>query len=187
MTKEQVRRPRVFTIGHSNRSLDEFMYILERSSIRLVADIRSNPASARFPHFERSALASELEKRGLVYRWFRELGIRQPSVVGANDHTAIANEELKRYCAAMNSRDFNNVVENLFGLVASTVSVVLCSERDHNRCHRNLLSDKLSVMGVRVTHILDISDAEDHALHPDLEVDGQKLIYRGRQLELIAE
>jgi uncharacterized protein (DUF488 family) len=186
MTDKPVRKPRVFTLGHSNRSLDEFMYILECSSIRLVADVRSNPASVRFPHFERSALAHELEKRGLVYRWFRDLGIRQPPVPGENEHTAISDETLRRYCAAMNTPEFNRLVEDLYGLMASAVTVVLCAERDYRRCHRLFLSDKLLVKGARVTHILDIATSEDHNNHPDIVVEEDKIYYRRRQLDLIS-
>jgi uncharacterized protein (DUF488 family) len=186
MTNKAVRKPRVFTLGHSDRALDEFIHILEGSSIRLVADVRSNPASARFPHFERSALANELEKRGVVYRWFRDLGIRQPSVPGENEHTAISDETLRRYCAAMNTPGFTRSVEDLVGLMASAVTVVLCAERDFRRCHRLFLSDKLLVAGARVTHILDASTAEDHSLHPDLVVEEDKLYYRRRQLDLIS-
>ncbi|MCP4199937.1 MAG: DUF488 domain-containing protein [Proteobacteria bacterium] len=186
MIDKPVRKPRVFTLGHSDRSLDEFMYILQGSSIRLVADVRSNPASVRFPHFERSALSKELEKRGLVYRWFRDLGIRQRPMRGEEEHTAMAEESLRRYCAAMNTAGFHQTVEKLFGLLASTVTVVLCAERDFKRCHRGLLSDKLMVMGARVTHIQDIQAAEDHFHHPDLVVEGEKMIYRGRQLDLLS-
>jgi uncharacterized protein (DUF488 family) len=148
--------------------------------------VRSNPASVRFPHFERSALANELEKRGLVYRWFRELGIRQPPTPGEDEHTAISDEKIRRYCAAMNTPGFTRMVEDLYGLIASTVTVVLCAERDYKRCHRLFLSDKLLVTGARVTHILDIATAEDHYSHPDLVVEEGKLFYRRRQLDLIS-
>jgi uncharacterized protein (DUF488 family) len=162
------------------------MHILERSSIRLVADVRSNPASVRFPHFERSALARELENRGLVYRWFRDLGIRQPRMPGEDEHTAIDDLTLRRYCAAMNTDGFHRIAEDLYGLIASTVTVVLCAERDFKRCHRGLLSDKLSVLGARVTHVLDVATAEDHSRHPDLVVEGNKMVYRRRQLDLLS-
>jgi uncharacterized protein (DUF488 family) len=179
------RRPRIFTLGHSDHSLERFLLILERSSVRLVADVRSNPASTRFPWFERNALASELEGRGLFYRWFRSLGGRRPKTAGEQHHTALAEESLRRYAAAMNSAAFHRSCEELLGLAASTVAVVLCAERDFRDCHRRLLADKLQMMGARVVHILGADEAEDHELHPDLEVVDGELLYRARQLPLI--
>jgi uncharacterized protein (DUF488 family) len=106
-----LRRPRIFTLGHSNHSLDEFLRILESSSIILVADVRSNPASVRFPHFERNALSKELTKRGIFYRWFRGLGGRAPESPFEYEHTALDSPELRRYAALMNTEDFNRGVK----------------------------------------------------------------------------
>jgi uncharacterized protein (DUF488 family) len=161
------------------------MLILEKSSVRLVADVRSNPASARFPWFERNALATELEQRGLFYRWFRALGGRRPPTPGEDRHTALADPALRRYAAAMSTGEFGEACEELLGLAASTVAVVLCAERDHRSCHRHLLADKLQVLGARVVHILGVDEAEEHELHPDLEIERGQLIYSGRQLPLI--
>lgn len=185
MTAESPRRPRIFTMGHSDRSLEAFLAVLERSSIRLVADIRSNPASARFPQFERFALAAALERRGLVYRWFRELGGRRPPAPGEEEHTAFADVWQRRYAAAMNTRPLAEAAENVVGLAASTVAVLLCAERDFRECHRALLADKLTLLGARVVHILDLENAEDHVLHPDLVVEGDHLAYRKKQLDLL--
>jgi uncharacterized protein (DUF488 family) len=159
------RRPRVFTVGHSDLTLERFLLILEKSSVRLVADVRSNPASTRFPWFERNALASELEGRGLFYRWFRSLGGRRPRIPGEERHTALAEEGLRRYAAGMNTAAFHRACEELLGLAASTVAAVLCAERDFRRCHRWLLADKLVLMGDRLPRspaAVDLSAARLH-------------------------
>jgi uncharacterized protein (DUF488 family) len=187
MSDKSGRKPRLFTIGHSDRSIEQFLHLLELSSIRLVADVRSNPASARYPHFERAALASVLEKRGVVYRWFRELGGRKPTSGAEAEHTALADEEQRRYAAAMNTPRFQEACADLNGVAASTVCGVLCAERDYLRCHRRLLSDKLHVMGSEVVHIDDADTAVLHSRHPDLVVDGDRLTYRKRQLDLLSD
>ena len=179
------RRPRIFTLGHSDRTLDQFMAILERSSIRLVIDIRSNPASARFPWFERNALSRALEDRGLTYRWLRELGGRRPFTPGEEQHVALDDEGMRRYAAALNTAEIGQSCQTVLGLAASTVAALLCAERNPADCHRALLADKLQVMGARVVHILGIDDAREHELHPDLELVGDGLYYRARQLSLI--
>ena len=184
MTESQ-RKPRIFTIRHSDRTIEQFLDILERSSIRLVADIRSNPASSRFPHFERNALSGELEKRGLVYRWFRDLGGRRSSMRGEEEHSALQEPAFRTYAAHMNTSSFHKVTLDLLGLAASTVAVIMCAERDFHDCHRQFLSDKLFTMGVRVVHIIDEDTAVEHVPHPDLVVEEDKLIYRKKQLELL--
>jgi uncharacterized protein (DUF488 family) len=161
------------------------MEILERSSIRLVADIRSNPASPRNAHFERNALANTLEKRGLVYRWFRQLGGRRPFTPNSKEHTALREEGSRRYAEAMNTDVFTDAVKDLMGLSASTVVVVMGTERDYRKCHRSLLADKLQSMGAEVVHIIDVEEATEHGLHPDLVVVKNKLSYRSKQLSLL--
>jgi uncharacterized protein (DUF488 family) len=180
-----VRKTRLFTIGHSDRTLEEFLVLLEKSSVRLVADVRSNPTSARFPWFERAALASELEKRGLVYRWFRDLGGRRPATPGEEEHTALADEGMRRYAAAMSTPEFAAAAADLLGLAASAVVAILCAEADHRQCHRRLLADRLHMMGAEVVHILGPDDSEAHEMHPDLVVEGGRLVYRTRQLSMI--
>jgi uncharacterized protein (DUF488 family) len=183
--KPIVRRPRVFTLGHGAMDLDEFLLVLERSAIRLIADVRTNPAAARLPWFERHALAAELEQRGLAYRWFRDLGGWRASVGGEAVHTALRDESERRYAAALNTAAFEARCEEIAGLAASTTVALMCAEVDPENCHRRLLADKLFLMGVRVVHILGLDDARDHALHPDLIVENGAIVYRGRQLSLI--
>lgn len=187
MTKTTGRKLRLFTLGHSDLSLDSFFGLLEASSIRCIADIRSNPASSRFPQFERNALSFELQKRGFSYRWFRELGGKRSDVKPSKDHTALDDEELRRYATAMNRADFNAAVDDLIGLTASTIVVLLCAERDFRHCHRNLLADKLLLKDIRVVHIVGKEEAYEHVSNENLVVDQGRMIYRKRQLDLIPQ
>ncbi|HUT77061.1 MAG TPA: DUF488 domain-containing protein [Polyangia bacterium] len=182
---------RLFTLGHGALPLERFVALLSGSSIRVVADVRSNPASPRFPWFERAALARELESHGLSYRWFRVLGGRLPPNPEEREHPALTHEWQRIYAAAMNRPAFHSACENLIGLSASALVAVLCAELNPERCHRFLLADKLAVMGARVVHILGPEAAVDHTLHPELEVQyGQggepsRLVYAGRQLSML--
>lgn len=179
------RRPRVFTMGHGDISIDEFFSIIERSSVRLIADMRSNPAAVRFPWFERHTLALEIEKHGLSYRWFRNLGMPNSTIAGTDSHVALAQEADRRYAVAMNTEAFEESCRDLIGLAASTVTVLFGEERDPENSQRSLLADKLMIMGVRVVHILGLEESVEHVLHPGLEVEHGKLTYRGKQLSLI--
>jgi len=183
--KSPQRRPRVFTLGHGALDLERFLFVLEKSSIRLIADVRTNPAAARLPWFERHALAAELERHGVSYRWFRDLGGWRAAVGGESAHTALLDESERRYAAAMNTPAFETRCREIVGLAASTNAALLCAEVDPDHCHRRLLADKLFLMGVRVVHILGRDEARDHTLHPDLVVENGAILYRERQLTLV--
>ena len=181
-----VRKPRILTIGYSDNSIDLFISLLERSSVRLVADIRPNPSMSRFPNFERHALAKELEKRGLSYRWFRTLGGQVFEPGKQELHTALGNENDKQYAAAMNTVEFTKACRELIGLSASAVVAVMSDGCKTEVCHRRLLSDKLVTLGIRVVHILGSEEGEEHGLHPGLEVKPNgNLVYTQKQLSLI--
>ena len=69
--------PRIFSIGHSNRTFDAFRELLDGQGIRTLVDIRAIPASRRHPHFGKEALRTELERAGVKYVWMPELGGRR--------------------------------------------------------------------------------------------------------------
>lgn len=70
----------VYTIGHSNRSLHEFITILKQNTIQTLVDIRANPYSGRFPHFSQAVLREVMDDNGIVYRWAgRQLGGQRES------------------------------------------------------------------------------------------------------------
>jgi len=185
MSGKSVRKKRIFTIGHSDHSMDAFLSILERSSVRLVVDIRSNPASTRFPRFERHALSKTLEEHGLAYRWFRSLGGIQTATLGEKQHTALKNEADCRYVAYLNTPNYHENCLELIGLAASAVVAIMGAEQDPEHCYRRFLSDKLMHMGVRVTHILGANESREHVFHNDLKIEKNRLVYRARQLSLV--
>jgi|SRR4051794_16398569 len=67
----------IWTIGHSTRSLEEFLELLSANRIEAVADVRRYPGSRRWPHFTREPLGTALEKRAILYLWLPELGGRR--------------------------------------------------------------------------------------------------------------
>jgi len=56
---------RLYTVGHSNRSFEEFLALLREFGIQALADIRSLPGSRKFPHFDRENLERALPWHGL--------------------------------------------------------------------------------------------------------------------------
>ena len=69
--------PRVWTVGHSTRSFEQFVDLLLEHDLEAVADVRRYPGSRRYPHFAREALFEGLAMRHVSYEWFPELGGRR--------------------------------------------------------------------------------------------------------------
>jgi uncharacterized protein (DUF488 family) len=155
----------LYTIGHSNRSLDDFLDMLHGLGIRQLVDVRSQPSSRRFPLFNRSTLGQALEAEGIAYAWFgHELGGMRR---GKSDspHTALAADGFRGYADYMESAAF---AEGMMRLTALAVrpTAIMCAERDPDRCHRSMIADYLVLRGWRVSHMLDGTTCRTHILNP---------------------
>ncbi|MDQ2979115.1 MAG: DUF488 domain-containing protein, partial [Acidobacteriota bacterium] len=58
---------RIFTVGHSNRTIEVFVSLLSAHGIACVADVRRHPGSRRWPHFSAAAMADSLRAHGIDY------------------------------------------------------------------------------------------------------------------------
>jgi uncharacterized protein (DUF488 family) len=163
---------RVWTIGHSTRSADEFVALLQANSITGLADVRTIPRSRRHPHFGREALEARLREEGIDYRHFQELGgLRKPRADSPNG--GWKNAAFRGYADHMQTPDFSKAVDDLLEFAASRTVAVMCAEALWWRCHRMLLSDALVVRGVDVTHIMSQRGApavQPHRLTPFAKV-----------------
>jgi len=153
---------RIWTIGHSTRSIDDFISLLEENGIRLLADVRSWPGSKRYPQFNREALAESLNAHGIRYEHFPELGgRRKPNAAWQN--TAWRNASFRGYADHMETEEFRKGVERLLVLAGEAgPAAIMCAEAVWWRCHRSLISDYLKSRGIEVMHILDANKVEPH-------------------------
>lgn len=152
----------VYTIGHSTRSIEDFLKLLQRSSIECLVDIRAFPGSRRYPQFNREALADALHDAGIRYRHCASLGGRRRLPPHALP-SAWRNESFHAYAEYMRTPEFHAARDELIALAAKQPTVIMCSEAVPWRCHRTLVSDALTARGVRVEHILDAA-VSPHAL-----------------------
>ncbi len=172
----------LFTLGHSNRTVDEFLKLLRRSGIRQMADIRRYPGSRRHPHFERENLDHILNMSWVAYRHMEALGGHR-AVEPGSPHTALENG-LRGYAGHMETAEFAEAATDLTRWAGAARTAVLCAEADPLRCHRQLLADYLLVRGIRVVHIEDAETIRDHTLTRVARREGDRLIYDGGALEL---
>ncbi len=164
----------MFTIGHSTRSLDDFIGLLTENGVERLADIRRYPGSRRYPHFSSESLARTLPGNGIAYIHMPELGGRRtPRPDSPNG--AWRNEQFRGYADYMGTAPFREAVDRLLGFPETTA--VMCAEAVPWRCHRNLVADDLLRRGIRVLHILGAGSLREHQMNPHARMDGDRLVY----------
>ena len=153
---------RIWTIGHSTRSIEEFTGLLQQHGIAALADVRLLPGSKRYPHFNSDALAASLAARGIRYEHFRELGgRRKPRADSPN--TTWRNDAFRGYADYMETADFEAGIARLLSLSKNAgATALMCAEAVWWRCHRGLVSDYLKARGIEVLHIVNANKADPH-------------------------
>lgn len=142
-------RLEVFSIGHSNHSMERFLELLRSNGIEAVADVRSQPASRWAPHFNRSVLELELKSAGIRYVFLgKELGARA-SDPGCYERGRVV------YGRIANTEGFRRGIERVMDGARRMRVALLCAEGEPLECHRTILVARhLSEAGVEIRHIL---------------------------------
>lgn len=143
---------RIYTIGHSTRSAEEFLAILGDAGIQLVADVRAFPSSRRHPQFNRGALAAWLGTAGIGYRHFPGLGGRRVPVPGSVNG-GWHERGFQGYADYMSSDEFQRALGDLEAVASESPTAIMCAEALWWRCHRRLIADALVARGWRVEHL----------------------------------
>jgi uncharacterized protein (DUF488 family) len=165
MLEEGVSKIKLFTIGHSTRSLDEFLSLLHDFKIEVLVDIRRFPGSRRFPHFNRQSLEQSLPAAGIEYVWLEDLGGRRsgPNLSGSLN-PGLTHHAFRHYADYMQTGPFRLAVEKLISIASQKTAAIMCAEKLFWKCHRRLLSDYLVAHGVLVEHIMDSGSLKPHKL-----------------------
>lgn len=168
----------IWTIGHSTRSADEFLALLDAYRIELVADVRRFPGSRRLPQFDAAALDQSLGTHGIAYHWLPALGgRRRPAPDSPN--VAWHHAAFRAYADHTASEEFAAGLLELLMLAGGLRTAIMCAEVLWWRCHRRLIADVLTALGMRVVHILDATKAEEHRLAGPARLVRGRLSYEG--------
>jgi len=153
----------IYTIGHSTRTLDDFLALLHAHRIGQLADVRTVPKSRRHPHFAGEALARTLPEAGVAYRHVAALGgLRKPRKDSRN--TAWRHESFRGYADHMETPAFQRALEDVLAWSGAQPTVVMCAEAVWWQCHRQLIADALVARAVEVRHIMSTRSAPLHTL-----------------------
>jgi uncharacterized protein (DUF488 family) len=175
----------IWTIGHSTRSIEDFIAALMANRVRLVADVRLLPGSKRYPQFNKTALSESLGKADIGYEHFPELGGRRKPRPDSRN-TAWRNEAFRGYADYMETKEFEQGITRLLKLAQqSGPTAIMCAEAVWWRCHRALISDFLKARGIEVTHIIDARKTEPHPFTSAARIVDGALSYAGAERQLL--
>lgn len=157
----------LWTIGHSTRSLDDLVGLLHENHIDRLVDIRSLPGSKRHPQFNREALTESLPAAGIDYEHLPDLGGRRSTryIKGLDDPASVAgwtHRSFSSYAAYAQTQGFRRGLADLIERAEHERVAYMCSEAVPWRCHRNIVSNALTLHGHDVHHILSPRHVEDH-------------------------
>jgi uncharacterized protein (DUF488 family) len=166
----------VLTIGHSTRTLDQFIALLKAHAVTLVVDVRTIPRSRHNPQFNEDSLPESLKKAGIGYIHMPGLGgLRHAKSDSLN--TGWRNASFRGYADYMQTPEFQKQIEELIQLTKEHRIALMCAEAVPWRCHRSLIADALLVRGIRTEDIMSPTRRQVHALTPFAKVRGTTITY----------
>ncbi|MBU8814551.1 DUF488 domain-containing protein [Mycolicibacterium goodii] len=168
---------RVLTVGHSTREFGELVEILRAYDVTELVDVRSFPASRKFPQWNKAAIIDNLPS-DIGYRWLPKLGGRRHTPTGTPSvNTAWRVKAFRDYADYMQTPEFAKGLGELIELSRQHRPVIMCSEAVPWRCHRRLITDALIVAGVEVTHIMSATDSRPATLNDNARIADGTLTY----------
>lgn len=157
-----------FTVGHSNRSLPDFIHLIASAGVTRIADIRTLPMSRANPQFNQDRLAEALPEQGIGYERFASLGgLRgKAKQVPFQVNALWRNRSFHNYADYALSPEFRRGLDELLLQGADGHLSVMCSEAVWWRCHRRIVADYLIARGLPVFHIMGAGRLDPATLTP---------------------
>lgn len=167
----------IFTIGHSNRSIEAFIHLLQSFDIRTLVDVRQFPGSRKYPHFNKESLQVSLPENDIEYIHIIELGgRRKPNLESLN--SAWKHPAFRSYADYMETGEFKEAITRLESIALRSATAYMCSEAVWWSCHRSLISDYLKAKDWMVMHIMDAAKAKEHPYTAPARIVDGELTYR---------
>ena len=174
--------PVVFTIGHSTRTIEDFVRLLKAHGVQRVLDVRTIPRSRHNPQFDRGNLSPALHRVRIHYRHMPGLGgLRRPRPDSTN--VGWRNASFRGYADYMQTSTFKENLNRCIALAKRERVVLMCAEALPWRCHRSLIADALLARGLEASEIASRTRTRPHSLTPWARVVGTQVTYPAPALE----
>lgn len=142
----------IYTIGHSNHTIDYFLELLQTHHINCIVDVRSTPASSYSPQFNQLPLRNFLKLNNIIYMHFgKEFGARQEEKKVLDKNGKVDFEAFRQ------TNPFQKGVKRIQkGLNKNFKIALMCSEGNPMECHRfSMIAVYLEQnVGLEIQHIL---------------------------------
>ena len=169
----------VYTIGHSTRTIVEFVELLQQGRVELVVDIRSIPRSRINPQFNLDALPEALSSCQIGHTRIEELGgrRRKSKTVLPEVNGFWTNQSFHNYADYALSDEFRRGLSHLAELSGARRCAIMCAEAVWWRCHRRFVADYLLHRGRDVFHLMGAARVDAATMNPAARVNGVSLVY----------
>lgn len=167
---------KIWTIGHSTRSIDEFLEMLKSFSIENLVDVRSLPGSNKFPQYNQDELKKTLEENKIAYTYMKDLGGRRKTSPESTN-TIWQNKSFRGYADYMDTKDFEKALKELKSMAKKKNVAMMCAEAVWWRCHRSMIADALKAEDWKVFHIMDVDKETEHPFTKPAKIENGQLVY----------
>jgi uncharacterized protein (DUF488 family) len=166
----------IYTVGHSTRTLDAFLELLQAHEVKLLVDVRTIPRSRKNSQFNKETFPLALKQVDIDYLHMPELGgLRKPRVHSSN--TGWRNASFRGYADYMQTEDCEKYLQTLMELGKNQQVAIMCAEAVPWRCHRSLIGDALQVRNIPVEDILTKTRRQSHRFTSFAKVNGTHITY----------
>lgn len=168
----------IFTIGHSTRTLEEFIDLLDSALVDTVIDVRAIPMSRTNPQFNKNTLPKSLKRVGIKYYHLSKLGGRRKKSLDVDVQTNNfwRNQSFHNYADYALSEEFHQGLANLLEIAKTHRCAIMCSESVWWRCHRRIIADHLMALGVPVFHLMNLNRIEPAHMTPEAFIKKSKVV-----------
>jgi uncharacterized protein (DUF488 family) len=177
--RESTRRAIIYTVGHSTRTISEFVRLLQSAGVDTVVDVRSLPRSRRNPDYNLDRLPGLLANHQIGHEHIAELGGRRGKShdVAPKLNAFWENQSFHNYADHALSEHFSAGLNRLVGLAGDRRCAIMCSEAVWWRCHRRIIADHLIARGYEVLHLMAPNLVTRAELTRGAVLDGNRVTY----------
>jgi uncharacterized protein (DUF488 family) len=166
----------ILTVGHSTRTIEEFVEILRANGLTRLVDVRTIPRSRHNPQFNQKSLSESLKSSSVEYVAMKTLGgLRRPKADSRN--MGWRNSSFRGFADYMQTQEFASGIDMLLGFGQNGQVAIMCAEVLPWKCHRWLIADALTVRGTLVEHIINFKKRTNHSLTRWARVEGTQITY----------